>query len=58
MVLSLKDSTDTNSKSTNIRKKVSFGFYNLLILFVVAIIALTKGLHFFQDFIILNSTVH
>ena len=47
------DSTNINNKSTSY-EKVSFGFYNLLILFVVAIIALTKGLYFFQDFIILN----
>ena len=47
------DNTDTNSKSTSY-EKVSFGFYNFLILFVVVIIALSKGLHFFQDFIILK----
>ena len=50
------DNTDTNSKSTSY-EKVSFGFYNFLILFVVVIIALSKGLHFFQDFIILNNPI-
>ena len=44
---------DTNNKSTSY-EKVSFGFYNSLILFIVVIIALSKGLHFFQDFIILK----
>tara|TARA_B100001093_G_C26219501_1_gene755467 strand:+ start:90 stop:587 length:498 start_codon:yes stop_codon:yes gene_type:complete len=44
---------NTNNKSA-IHEKVSFGFYNSLILFIVVIIALSKGLHFFQDFIILN----
>ena len=33
-------------------KKVSFGFYNSLILLVVIIITLSKALHFFQDFIV------
>lgn len=39
---------------SNLNKKVSFGFYNSLILFIVFIITLSKGLHFFKDFIILN----
>lgn len=47
------NSTNTDSKSTSY-EKVSFGFYNLLIVFVVVIISLSKGLHFFQDFIVLN----
>ena len=34
------------------KEKVSFGFYNTLLLFLVIIITLSKGLHFFQDFII------
>jgi predicted Zn finger-like uncharacterized protein len=38
--------------SSNSHKKVSFGFYNSLILFIVAIIVLSKGLHFFESFII------
>jgi predicted Zn finger-like uncharacterized protein len=47
------DNTNTNNKTTS-NKKVSFGFYNSLILFIVIVITLSKGLHFFQDFIILN----
>ena len=50
--ITLDDVYSDNKSISN--KKVSFGFYNLLILFVVAIIALTPVLHFFQDFIILN----
>ena len=38
----------------NKKNKVSFGFYNSLILFLVIIITLSKGLHFFKDFIILK----
>jgi predicted Zn finger-like uncharacterized protein len=33
-------------------EKISFGFYNSLLLFLVIIITLSRGLHFFQDFII------
>ena len=33
-------------------KKVSFGFYNSLLLFIVVIIIVSRGLFFFQDFII------
>ena len=33
-------------------KKVSFGFYNSLLLFIVVIITASRGLYFFQDFII------
>jgi len=46
--ISLKDEIKTVSKS----KKVSFGFYNSLILFLVIIIALSKGLHFSQEIIV------
>ena len=31
--------------------KVSFGFYNSLLLFLVIIIILSRGLYFFQDFV-------
>jgi|TARA_B110000211_G_scaffold211756_1_gene250894 predicted Zn finger-like uncharacterized protein len=48
--ISLKD--EKTNKNTNISKKISFGFYNSLILFVVFTITLSKGLHFFQDFIV------
>jgi predicted Zn finger-like uncharacterized protein len=35
-------------------KKISFGFYNSLILFTVLVITLSRGLYFFQDIIIQN----
>ena len=41
--------SNNKDKST---KKVTFGFYNSLILFTVFFIALSKSLRFFQDFII------
>ena len=45
--------TDNKNKPT---KKdtgnVNFGFYNSFLLFVVLIIVFSKGLHFFQDYII------
>ena len=34
------------------KAKVSFGFYNYLLLFLVIIIILARGLYFFQDFIV------
>ena len=37
-----------------IEKKVSFGFYNSLLLLIVLIIIASRGLYFFQDFIIQN----
>jgi predicted Zn finger-like uncharacterized protein len=39
-------------KKTSIDQKISFGFYNLLIVFLVISISLIKGLHFFQEFIV------
>mgnify|MGYP003954543099 CR=1 FL=1 len=33
-------------------KKVSFGFYNSIIIFIVVVITFSKGLHFFQEFIV------
>ena len=42
------------TKKTLKQDNVSFGFYNSLFLFLVIIITLSKGLHFFQDFIILK----
>ena len=39
-------------KKTSIGQKISFGFYNLLIVFLVISISLIKGLHFFQEFIV------
>ena len=35
--------------------KVSFGFYNSLFLFFFFLIAFSKGLHFFQDFIVFKA---
>jgi predicted Zn finger-like uncharacterized protein len=49
--ISLKNINSNNGKSI---KKISFGFYNSLILFVVIIITFSKSLHFFQEFIILK----
>ena len=40
------------NKKQIIDKKVSFGFYNSLLLFIVVIITASRGLYFFQDFII------
>ena len=42
---------ETNKKQIT-DKKVSFGFYNSLLLFLVVIISISRGLYFFQDFII------
>ena len=39
-------------KKTLPSKKVSFGFYNSLILFIVIVIASSRVLYFFEDFII------
>ncbi len=41
-----------NALNTN--KKVSFGFYNLLILFIVIVVIISRSLYFFQDFIVEN----
>tara|TARA_Y200000002_G_C22630895_1_gene642440 strand:+ start:25 stop:549 length:525 start_codon:yes stop_codon:yes gene_type:complete len=39
-------------KKTSSNEKVSLGFYNSLLLFVVLIIFLSRGLYFSQDFVI------
>ena len=39
-------------KKISQNKKVSFGFYNSLILFIVIVIASSRVLYFFEDFII------
>ena len=44
---------ETNKKQIT-DKKVSFGFYNSLLLFLVVIISISRGLYFFQDFITQN----
>jgi len=43
-----------NKKIKNIDKKVSFGFYNSLLLFIVVIVIVSRSLYFFQDFITQN----
>ena len=44
---------ETNKKQIT-DKKVSFGFYNSLLLFIIVIIIFSRGLYFFQDFITQN----
>ena len=39
-------------KKTLSNEKISLGFYNSLLLFVVIVIVLTRGLYFFEDFVI------
>ena len=39
-------------KKTPPNKKVSLGFYNSLLIIIVAIVFLSRGLYFFQDFVI------
>ena len=46
--IKLKD--DVKVVSSN--EQVSFGFYNSLLLFIIIIIILSRGLYFFQDFIV------
>ncbi len=46
--IKLKD--DVKEVSSN--EQVSFGFYNSLLLFIILIIILSRGLYFFQDFIV------
>ena len=42
-----------NTNDEPVRKnKVSFGFYNSLLLFLVVIVAVSRGLYFFQDFLV------
>ena len=45
------NNVETNKKLVGV-KKVSFGFYSSLLLFLVVIISISRGLYFFQDFII------
>ena len=42
---------EINDKPKN-NKKVSFGFYGSVIILIVIVIAISRGLYFFQDFII------
>ena len=41
-----------NVKEDSSNSKVSFGFYNSLLLFLVIIIVISRGLYFFEDFIV------
>ena len=43
---------DVEVKKSLNNNKVSFGFYNSLLLFLVVIVAVSRGLYFFQDFFI------
>ena len=47
-VLNKTSSINKNSS----QNKISFGFYNTLILFLLIIIVLSRGLYFFQDFVV------
>lgn len=44
--------SDDNYKKTLSKDKVTFGFYNSLLLFIVLIIFLSRGLYFSQDFVV------
>ncbi len=46
----IKLSEDVSPNSSN--NKISFGFYNSLLLFLIIIIFLSRGLYFFQDFVV------
>ena len=41
-----------NVKTISSSTKVSFGFYNSLLLFLILIIVFSRGLYFFQDFVV------
>ena len=41
-----------NVEKKSSKEKVSFGFYNSLVLFLLTIIVLSRGLYFFQDFVV------
>ena len=41
-----------NVKTISLNAKVSFGFYNSLLLFLILIIVFSRGLYFFQDFVV------
>ena len=43
---------ETKTVKTTNKNKVSFGFYNSLLLFIFIIIILSRGLYFFQDFVV------
>ena len=41
-----------NVNENSSEKKISFGFYSYLLLYLVIIITLSRGLYFFQDFVV------
>ena len=43
---------DEDTKKNSPLEKVSFGFYSSLLLYLMIIITISRGLYFFQDFII------
>ena len=43
---------DVTKKPSKVGNKVYFGFYNSLLLFFLVIIVLSRGLYFFQDFVV------
>ena len=45
-------SKTSSTDKTSSKEKVSFGFYNSLILFLLIIIVLSRGLYFFEDFVV------
>jgi len=47
----IKLSNDISNK-TSPDKKVSFGFYNSLLLFIVVVIFISRGLYFSQEFVV------
>ena len=49
--IKLSNNIDLNKKTLS-EKKVSFGFYNSLLLFIVLIVFLSRGLYFSQDFVV------
>tara|TARA_Y100001958_G_C20959646_1_gene358941 strand:+ start:42 stop:572 length:531 start_codon:yes stop_codon:yes gene_type:complete len=46
------NNNDTSKKSLTDKNKVSFGFYNSLLLFLLIIIILSRGLYFSQEFVV------
>ena len=52
--IKLNDSQTVKKISKKEKSKVSFGFYNSLIVFIFFVVALSRILYFSQDFIIIN----
>ena len=46
------NNNDLSKKSSRVEDKKNFGFYNSLLLFLLIIIVLSRGLYFFQDFVV------